>query len=325
VNVVVLGAGALGSLYGAWCADAGHDVVLVGRPPHVEAVRRAGGLVVRDHRGGSRHVTLDAAVDAGDVGDADVVLVACKAQDTVPLLAAFGGAPQAVWSVQNGARQSVPLVGRFGAAAIGCVSMVGATLDAPAVVTNTFSGTTYVGPLPTSAPAATDIVVDSLLAVAVERRDDIEDVLWSKAVLATGAMGMSILLRLPYHHVFTEPPARRVFYDLVAEAATVATAAGARLVDLPGPLQAGSLMALPRDDALEALARLGRDMVARGQTATRVSMLQSLETGRRLEVDAVFADVVAVADEHGLEVPLLRAVTDVARALDDVAARGSGR
>jgi ketopantoate reductase len=54
-------------------------------------------------------------------------------------------------------------------------------------------------------------------------------------------------------------------------------------------------------------------------------MLQSLETGRRLEVDAVFADVVAVADEHGLAVPLLRAVADVARTLDDVAARGGGR
>jgi 2-dehydropantoate 2-reductase len=325
VNITVLGAGALGSLYGAWCADAGHAVVLVGRPTHVEAVRSCGGLEVCDHLGGSRHVTLDATADSGAVGDADVVLVACKAQDTATLLATFRGAPKAVWSVQNGARQTVPLVDRFGAAAIGCVSMVGATLDAPGVVTNTFTGITYIGPLPTSVPAATDIVVDSLGAAAVERRDDIDDVLWSKAVLATAAMGMSILLRLPYHHVFTEPPARRVFYDLVAEAASVATAAGARLVDLPGPLQAGSLMALPRDAALAALARLGDAMVARGQTATRVSMLQSLETGRRLEVDAVFGDVVAVADEHGLEAPLLRAVAAVARTLDDVAARGGGR
>jgi ketopantoate reductase len=105
----------------------------------------------------------------------------------------------------------------------------------------------------------------------------------------------------------------------------VATAAGGRLVDLPGPLQAGSLMALPRAAALDVLAGLGDEMVARGQTATRVSMLQSLETGRRLEVDAVFADIVAVADEHGLDVPLLRAVADVARTLDDVAARGDGR
>jgi ketopantoate reductase len=87
-------------------------------------------------------------------------------------------------------------------------------------------------------------------------------------------------------------------------------------------LQAGSLMALPRAAALEALARLGDDMVARGQTATRVSMLQSLETGRRLEVDAVFADIVDVADASGLAVPLLRAVADIARTLDDVAARG---
>jgi ketopantoate reductase len=63
-------------------------------------------------------------------------------------------------------------------------------------------------------------------------------------------------------------------------------------------------------------------MVANGQTETRVSMLQSVESGRRLEVDAVFGDLVAVADEHGLAVPLLRAVSDVIRTIDDVHRRG---
>ena len=317
MRVAVLGAGALGSLYGAWSAEAGHDVVLVGRQRHVDVIGRHG-LQVGDRRGGSRTVAIGASALVESAADADVVLVASKAQDTPALLDAYRGEPRAAWSVQNGARQADPLVARFGAAAIGGTSMVGATLDRPGVVTNTFTGATYVGPLPTSDTAAATTVRLSLgHAVDVVERDDIVDVLWSKAVLAAGAMGLSVLLRLPYHHVFVEPGARNVFYDVLREAADVATAEGASLVDLPGPLQAGSLMSAGRGIALARLAEVGRHMVAAGQTSVRVSMLQSLESGRRMEVDAVFGDLVASADRHGLAVPLLRAVTDIVRTLDE--------
>ena len=146
MRVAVLGAGALGSLYGAWCADAGHDVTLVARRPHVEAIHHDG-LTVRDVAGGSRTVRLGATDQPSTARDADVVLVACKGQDTSALLEAHGGRPRAAWSVQNGARQAEPLVAGYGPAAVGCSSMVGATLDRPGVVTHTFAGATYVGAL----------------------------------------------------------------------------------------------------------------------------------------------------------------------------------
>jgi 2-dehydropantoate 2-reductase len=321
VRVAVLGAGALGSLYGAWSADAGHQVVLVTRPAHVEAIL-SDGLTVRDVAGSERTVRLDAADTPAAAGDADVVLVACKSQDTAALLDAHPGRPRAAWSVQNGARQAEPLVRRYGPAAVGCSSMVGATLEAPGVITHTFGGATYIGALPTSAGDATEAVRDSLPADReLVERDDIQSVLWSKAVLAVGAMGVPVLLRLPYHHVFTEPRARNLFIDLVGDAAEVAAAEGVPLVDLPGPLQAGRLTALPRAEALARLEGVGRSMVAAGQTSVRVSMLQSLETGRPLEVEAVFGEVVALADRHGLAVPLLRTVTDIVRTLDDVIRR----
>lgn len=321
MRVVVLGAGALGSLYAAWSADIGHDVTIVGRSAHVEAVNRAG-LTVRDRSGATRTVAMHGVERAEEAPDADVVLIASKGHDTASLLEAYGGTPSGAWSVQNGARQSEPVVARFGSAAVGCSSMVGATLTSPGVVTHTFEGATYIGSLPDSGPQSLVAVVSSLSADAhVVVRDDIDAVLWSKAVLATGAMGMSILLRLPYHHVFVEPDARACFYDIVADAAQVAAAAGVTLVDLPGPLQAGSLMGAPRAEALERLSELGAQMVEAGQTSVRVSMLQSLESGRRLEVQAVFGDLIALADEHGLEVPVLRAVHHVAVTLDQVAAR----
>lgn len=320
MRVVVLGAGSLGSLYAAWCADAGHDVVAVARPAHAAAIGEAG-LVVRDLGGHERTVRIDAVADAADAPDADVVVLASKAPDTASLLDRYRGAPLAAWSIQNGALQAEPLVARFGAAGIGCVSMVGGTLAAPGRVHHTFAGRTYLGPMPTSSAAAVEAAVASLPADAgVEVRDDIGSVLWSKAVLAAAAMGMSVLLRAPYHHVFTDRAAREVFLSIVEDASAIAAAEGNDLVDLPGPLQAGTLVALPRDEALARLAAVGEAMVAAGQVEVRVSMLQSLESGRRLEVDAVFGDLVDRADRHGLAVPVLRAVTHVVTALDRLAA-----
>lgn len=321
MQVVVLGAGSLGSLYAAWAADAGHSVCIVARAAHAAVVARQG-LEIKGLDGTTRRVAVDAVADAADVPDADVVLLASKANDSAELLQRYSGeAAAAAWSIQNGAYQWRPLVDRFGDKAIGCSSMVGATLVEPGVVAHTFTGSTYVGALPTSSPTSVGAVVASLSpAAAVVKRDDIVSVVWSKAVLACGAMGMSVLLRLPYHLVFTEPDARTLMYDIVRDAAQVASAEGITLVDLPGPLQAGSLMRRDRAAALARLVAVGEQMVAAGQTAVRVSMLQSLESGRRLEAQAVFGDLIELADRHGLGVPLLRAVSRVVTTLDNVAA-----
>jgi 2-dehydropantoate 2-reductase len=319
VRVVVLGAGSLGSLYGAWAAEAGHEVVLVTRTAHAAAIADHG-LTVRNRDGVVQTVAVEALDDARAAPDADVVLLACKGHDTARLLEAYGGRAGAAWSVQNGALQSEVLVRRFGSAAIGCASMVGATLAEPGIVHHTFSGRTYLGALPSSAPSALGEVCRSLAAAPdVVERDDIESVLWSKAVLATGAMGVSVLLRVAYHCVFVEPIARGLFYDVVSDAAEVAAAVGVSLTDLPGPLQVGSLMHLAREEALQRLAAVGQAMVAAGETHVRVSMLQSVETGRRLEVDAVFGDLIAVADRHSLAIPMLRAVTRIVEAIDALA------
>ena len=85
-TVAILGAGAVGSYFGAMLARAGIDVTLIGRPVHVDAIVRDGLRVLQDEREWS--VRVRAAVDAGAARDADVVLVTVKTPDTA---AAAGG------------------------------------------------------------------------------------------------------------------------------------------------------------------------------------------------------------------------------------------
>ena len=314
MRVVVLGAGALGSVYGAWLADAGAEVTLVARRPHAEAVRRDG-LEVRSYDAGTKVYRLDATDDPAAAGDADLVLVAAKSFDVPGLLDAYTGRASMAFSVQNGVDQALPLVERFGAAAVEAVSMVGGTLVGPGVAAYTFTGATYVGDLPGTAPG-TAARIAAALPDRISERADIASVLWTKASLAAAAMGVVALTRSIYHRMFMTPALREVFLDLLSEVALVAHSEGVPLIDLPGPMRVHTFTTLPRTEALDVLREFGEQLVATGQTAVKVSALQSIERGRPLEVDAVYAPLVRRANERGLEVPLLAGVSRMMFGID---------
>lgn len=303
-TVVVLGAGALGSVYGAWYAEAGAEVTLVARPAHADEVNR-GGLRIDDRP----PAVVRAITDPGEAGDCDILLLASKAFDNAELLGGYRGSARAAFSVQNGVRQAEPLVARFGAAAVGCVSLVGGTLGEPGRAFHSFDGPTLLGDLSTTTPGTAAAIAQALPGRKQEVHDDISPALWSKGVLAAAAMGVVGLTRLVYHRIFLMAETRDVFYDLACEGASIAAAEGVELIDGHGPFQIRALTQEGRAEAHLRLAAVGERMEAAGETEVRVSILQSIDRGRPFEVQAVFGDLVAIADGHGLEVPTLRAVT----------------
>jgi 2-dehydropantoate 2-reductase len=320
--VTVLGAGALGSVYAAWAAEAGNDVTIVCRTDHARAVERAG-LTVVSADGRSRVVRMRATDDARTIPRSDLVCLASKAPATDELLDGLPahGEVRGAFSIQNGARQAEPLVARFGARGLACVSMVGGTLVEPGVVAHTLEGATYLGPAhgvdQVRGTAVAREVADTFGMPNAELRADIVSVQWSKAVLAVAAMGLTALTRMDYHRVFELAGARSAFLALAHEAASIAAAQDITLVDLPGPLRAAHLVSLPRDEALASLAAIGAMLRSTGQTAIRVSMLQSIERRRPTEVGAIFSDLVELGDRHGLALPRLRLVAEVLESVDE--------
>jgi len=291
-------------VYGAWFTQAGAEVTLVARPTHAEAVNR-GGLRIDDQP----PVAVRAISDPAEAGDCDIVLLASKAFDNAELLGNYRGTAQAAFSVQNGVRQAEPMVDRFGSAAVGCVSLVGGTLGQPGHASHSFDGPTLLGDLTTTAPGTAAAIAAALPERKLEVQDDIAPALWSKGVLAAAAMGVVGLTRLVYHRIFLLPETRDVFYDLACEGASIAAAEGVGLIDGHGPFQIQALTRESRAEAHQRLRAVGQRMEAAGETQVRVSILQSIDRGRPFEVQAVFADLVEIADGHGLEVPTLRAVT----------------
>src|SRR5512140_2323818 len=134
-RILVAGAGALGSVFGGLLAAAGHDVTLLGRAPHLDAVA-VGGLAIDGLFGARRVTSLAVATSVGALRPPfDAVLLTVKSYDTAAMLAAVaplladGGC---LVSLQNGLGNLERSREAVGAArVVGARVIFGAELYAP--------------------------------------------------------------------------------------------------------------------------------------------------------------------------------------------------
>jgi 2-dehydropantoate 2-reductase len=307
-RVLVVGAGSLGSVYGALLARAGVDVQLLAREEHARAIQAAGG--VRLESGGA---TLLAPVRAEwrpeRIEPADAVVVLTKAPDTEAALGGLDHVREGVRlavSLQNGVEKDDVLARWCGEGpVVGGVSMVGGTLVEPGVVAHTNDGVTIVGELGGGSSPRVDRFAELLEAggLRVVVSPDVRAVEWAKVIHAAPTMAVPALVRLPLHACLLSEPLARVYVTLVREGVAIARAAGVEVDDEPIGYPLREIAAAPDDEALAIVQERGSRLERAGMTAIRVSMLQSVERGRRTEVDAVHGFLAREAGRLGVDAP----------------------
>ncbi|MFD1513937.1 ketopantoate reductase family protein [Halomarina rubra] len=284
MDVVVFGAGSLGSLLGGLLARA-HDVTLVGRHRHVERVRREGLRVT-----GAVEATVfpDARTDAP--ASADLALVTVKAYDTAAAASALADTDlDATLSLQNGLGNERRLAEALDAPALAGTCTYGARLVGPGEVACTGVGEVVLGAREGGASTLADRVGAAFTEadVATTVADDMPRRLWEKLAVNAGINAPTALARIQNGSLLDGDVA-----DLTRTAACeVAAAARADGVDLTD------------DAAVNAVER-----VARATADNRSSMLQDVEKARRTEVDSINGVV------SGPDAPVNRTLTALLRA-----------
>jgi 2-dehydropantoate 2-reductase len=307
-QILVAGAGALGSVVGGLLARDGHRVTLLGRRPHMQAVARDGLLV--DGLFGTHRV--DGLTCVGHARALDgryaVILLTVKAFDTAaaaaevaPYLASDG----VLVSLQNGLGNLEAAAHAAGAARVlGGRVIFGAELIRPGHA----RVTVFADPILIGAPDARD----ARLAAAAERwaaalddagvptaaTDRIVATLWEKVLYSAALNPLGALRGLTYGQLAADADGRAVMDRVIAEAFAVARAEGVAL-------------AWPDDAAYREVfyARL-----VPATAAHRSSMLQDLERGRRTEIDAINGAVAARGAARGVPAPANQALTHLVRA-----------
>lgn len=234
LKVAVLGAGAVGCYFGGMLARAGHDVTLIAREQHVEAIRRDG--LHMETKTFDERVRLRADTQADSVRDADVVLFCVKSMDTeaagrqiLPLLQ-----PRTVVlclqnGVDNADRLRTLLPPQQVAAA---VVYVGAEILGPGHLKHHGRGELVIDPSPVSERLAQAFVA---AGVPTEVSPNVRGALWLKLVLNCAYNAISAIAELPYGQTVDSPGIRDTMRDVVNECLAVARAEG---VEVPGDIDA---------------------------------------------------------------------------------------
>ncbi len=301
MQVLVLGAGAVGGYFGARLAEGGHDVTLVARGRNLAALRRQGLTLVLP--GETRRLPgLRAVGDPGDAPRPDLVLVCVKSYDTraaAGTLAGVVGPDTVVLSLQNGVENEAILAEVLGLPPLLVgLTFIGVELTAPGTVRYTGRGEIVFGEPDGGASVRAGRLAEAFAAAGVpaQLRSDIGVVVWEKLAWNAGFNAVTTLTRATVGAALAHPGSRRLILDAMSETDAVATALG---------------MAVRRARLEGVLAESAAEMP---DFAT--SMLQDLRRGRRLEHDALNGAVVRAAARTGVAAPLNRTFVALLGRLD---------
>lgn len=300
MKVAVMGAGAVGCYYGGMLARAGHDVVLIARPQHVEAIARDGLRLETqqfDERVGAPHLT--ASVDAAAVEGAQLVLFCVKSTDTESAGAAIAphlAADALVLTLQNGVDNAGRLRGAIAHEVAAAVVYVATEMAGPGHVRHHGRGELVIEP-----SAQSEAVAQTLIAAGVptEISANVRGALWAKLILNCAYNALSAISQLPYGRLVEGEGVRASMRDVVAECVAVAQADG---VSLPPDIDA-------------AVRRIAETMP--GQYS---STAQDVARGKRSEIDHLNGYVVRRGEALGVATPANRLLHTLVRLVEDKAA-----
>lgn len=285
-----MGAGALGGYFGGRLADAGHDVWLIARGAHLEAMR-ANGLQIHSPKGDLKLDEVQATDDPSAVGPVDLAMFMVKNRDVESAAEAIKPmlhADTMVVTCQNG----VTAWERAGAV-IGSqhilpgVARIPGEITAPGVITHTAEYDRLLFGEPDGGQSARCDTLADLLAGAGTSPivlDNVMHELWSKFCSQTALASLTTLTGLDIGPLRENPVSAQLFKDAILEAETVGRAI---VPDLP-----------------EDILGLNWVFVETLPPTMHASMLDDLRRGKPLEHEYLSGDVVRLGKKHGVPTPI---------------------
>lgn len=301
MHIVILGAGALGSIISGHLARAGEDVTVIARGQRAAYVQHHGITLT-----GLEDFTVPVAVTTQPhtVREADVLIVTVKTYDTEAALESVRHLQVgSVLSIQNGVLKDEQLARIFGEdKTLGTAVVLSGEVTPAGPVRFTLNEYFAVGELPAGISERVQTLVSALARAGIraEASPHIRSVEWSKYAFFLSWMAPALLTRQETYKFISHPDSAMVVAQLIQETGLLAARLNIALEDR-GPFPIKTLCSVSLADAVTIVRRVGETMATQAPTH-KISTLQDLERGRRLE----FAETLGYAARKGAElgVPL---------------------
>ncbi|MFN8380325.1 MAG: 2-dehydropantoate 2-reductase [Anaerolineales bacterium] len=295
-SILLVGTGALATLFAARLSEAGHSVSMLGTWKNgLKALQENGARIV-DTNGKEHAYKVHATDDSREVSGAKHALVLVKSWQTEraarQLRESLADDGLAI-TLQNGIGNKETLIRDLGTARVSLgITTTGATLVGPGLVKMGGEGVISLEQNQALGPLEAALRSSNFNLQIV---DDAKSLVWGKLVINAAINPLTALLRIPNGELLSRPLARKVMSALARETAEVAKAEHVHL-PFSNPV-----------DAAEDVAR---------KTASNMSsMFQDVRRGAKTEIDAICGAVTMRGQKHGIKTPYNRACWQLVRAM----------
>lgn len=308
MQVLIMGAGAIGSAVAGFMAQAGHRVTLVGRESHMDAIA-AHGLRISGIWG-DHHVTHGLIprtdLDGLEPSTFDWVLITTKSYDTAAAAAALTplvGPDTLVCSYQNGLGNAETIAQHIGwPQTVGARAIYGVRLTEPGAITVTvIAEPTALGVYDPATPVDRVQAMASAMDAAglpTVYTEAISTVLWAKVAYNCALNPLSALLDVPYGALAETENTRAILREVVTELYAVGQAMGIAL----------------EPASAEAYCRHLFDNLIPPTAAHYASMHDDLQHGRPTEIDALNGAIARYGAQYGIPCPTNTLLTRLIKA-----------
>lgn len=302
MKVAVVGAGAMGSLFGAMLAEAGNEVWLFDVwIEHVQAINQDGLSIEREGR--TRPVDLKATCDPDQIGRADLVIIFVKSTQTKSAAETardIAGSDGAVMTLQNG-MGNADVIAEFiepdrilaGTTSHGATMLGAGCIRHAGIGATTIGAWAHTGPGRDRAGQFADFFNQA--GIETEAVDEVRGVIWNKLLINIGINAITALSGIKNGQILDLAMTRELSRAAVEEAMAVARALEIKI----------------NEEAVDTVFK-----VAEATAVNRSSMGQDVDNKRQTEISAINGFIVREAKKLGLAAPVNLALTALVKTLE---------
>jgi 2-dehydropantoate 2-reductase len=300
MKTVIIGAGAMGGLFGGLLTLSREEVYLVGTQKEKVDVIASRGLTI-EGKGESRTIAVNATTDVASIGKADLILFFVKTYHTEKAVSdslVLQKEGTIFLTLQNGLGNEEAICKRVDRKKVMLgVTGQGATLLGPGRIRHAGWGETQIGELEGGVTDRANQIAQMFqnAGIATTVSSQIHDLIWAKLLVNVGINALTALTGFKNGQLLDYPETSRLMEALVSEAAEVARRKEIRIEREP-------------INKVRAVAKETKD--------NRSSMGQDFDYKRRTEIDAMNGAIIREAERLGVAVPFNRAITDLVKAIE---------
>ncbi len=303
MRINIVGAGAMGSLFGGLLAESGNQVFLIDIwKEHVDAINNKGLWI--EGLSGNRFVKIEASTETEEIqGKPDLIVIFVKSyhtEEAANKLLPIIGENTSLLTLQNGLGNTEILSKIYGKEkVIAGTTSFGATILGPGKVLHAGTGPTAIGELDGKLTTRIKDIAEVLnqSGIKTEINQNVLGLIWSKLVINVGINALGVLMRVKNGEIVKGEFSPKIQRALVEEAVQVAKKKGIKLT---------------HEDMLNEVISICK------KTENNInSMLQDVIRKRKTEIDFINGAIVKEGEMVNIPTPFNQMITELIRAIEE--------